>query len=162
MARPIRQLAGVLILAVAGLAGCEGGGPSLAGPLVGDNDGGSAKVRSEVGLVPRARPPIPDLPVPVGFKLVESVSRDYESDNLRFVDHTYRGDAALVQVKRFVNEQMPRKGWTLETSQFVRGVHTLRFRKGEELAVAEIAMDQNLFGQTTARLIYGVQTVESE
>lgn len=162
MARWVRQLAAVLMVSAAAIAGCEGDGPSLAVPLVGNDNAASAKVRSEVGLIPQARPPIQDLPVPVGFKLVESVSRDYESDNLRFVDHTYRGDAELVQVKRFVSGQMPRKGWTLETSQFVRGVQTLRFRKGEELAVAEIEMDRNIFGQTTARLTYSVQTVESD
>jgi hypothetical protein len=121
----------------------------------GDND--TPRSVGRPGLVPMARPPIPDLPVPIGFKLVESISRSYESAGARLIDHTYEGRETKYDVDRFYRKQMPLKGWTMRSTQMVRGEHLLRFVKDTELCEVRIT-SRDAFGGQRTRITFNVQT----
>jgi len=87
---------------------------------------------------------IADLPVPVGFKLDQGKSRNYSAGGFRFVDHTYKGRADKLAVKRFYERQMPINRWTLTMSMFVRGEIRLDFEKETERCLIIIG-DGSLF-----------------
>ena len=83
-------------------------------------------------LVAKARPPIPDVPVPAGFALDESASRDFAAAGARYVDHVYHGGDGRFAVARFYKRQMPAARWVLVTSLFVQGDLMLDFEKQTE------------------------------
>ena len=123
-------------------AGCGGCSQRMATSGKGSNSGSSL-----VELIPRGQAPIPDLPVPFGFKLKESKSRDYAFAGARFVDHVYRGRANKQLVKRFYERQMPINRWVLSTAMFVRGEVMLDFEKETERCRVVIT-DGSLFHPT--------------
>lgn len=132
-------------------------GQSTASSAAAIDDSGAPRSVGRPGLVPMARPPIPDLPVPIGFKLVESISRSYESAGARLIDHTYEGRESKYDVDRFYRKQMPLKGWTMRSTQMVRGEHLLRFVKDTELCEVRITSRDAFGGQRTA-ITFNVQT----
>lgn len=136
------------------IAGCSGSSTTNSGST-GDSNGSLA---SAAGLVPQSRPPIPDIPVPVGFKMAESISRDYESAGARYVDHTYEGYADKQLVDRFYATQMPLKDWTMRGRQMVRGEYILRFEKGTEFAEVRINSESTFTGTRTT-INVNVQTL---
>ncbi|MCK4601387.1 MAG: hypothetical protein KAU28_02905 [Phycisphaerae bacterium] len=83
-------------------------------------------------LVARSRPPIPDLPMPIGFKLDEGKSRNFAAAGARYIDHIYKGKANKFAVARFYRRQMPTNRWTLVTDRFVQGDVILDFEKETE------------------------------
>ena len=83
-------------------------------------------------MVAQAASPIPDVPMPVGFKMKESNSRSWTSGSLRFVDHLYKGSGGRVQTVEFFEKQMPISGWTSLSKQFTQGRSKLDFAKGRE------------------------------
>ncbi len=98
-----------------------------------DASGGAPReVQTIPELVAQSRPPIPDLPVPIGFSLKESKSRDFAAAGARYVDHVYRGGDDRFAVARFYKRQMPIARWTLVTSLFVQGEVMLDFEKETE------------------------------
>lgn len=94
--------------------------------------GGGCQQSSTMDLGAQARSPLPDVPVPDGFTLVELRSRSWQSGQSRFVDHMYEGRGEKFAVSRFYEKQMPTAGWTLESSQFLQGRGTMDFAKGDE------------------------------
>ncbi|MFA7236147.1 MAG: hypothetical protein WC058_04710 [Phycisphaeraceae bacterium] len=157
-----RQLAKIGLLAMLlFFVGCESANTTSSDttPATGGGDDTRRSVTSGgVGLVPRSRPPITDIPVPVGFKMAESISRDYESSGSRYIDHTYEGYADKIDADRFYAEQMPLKGWTIRGRQMVRGQYILRFEKGSEFCEVRIDSDLTLTGTRTTINI-NVQTL---
>ena len=147
------------VVAALAAAGCQStSGSSSAEPQT-SADGQIAVTRAD--LIPSARPPIPDLPIPWNFKLLEPVSRNYETHGARFVDHSYQGRAEKDLVERFVRIQMPMKGWTFRSARMVRGTHVLRYEKGsEECDVTISSSHRPLLGEVST-LSYSVQTVGS-
>jgi len=110
-----------------GLIGCDNGnGKSQAA----DQAYGQGPLPPE--LRPQDRPPIPDVPVPVGFKEDEGRNRTLHTGVGRFVDHLYKGRKDKHAVVRFYKEQMPVSRWTYVTYMQTRGEHTLEFEKGAE------------------------------
>lgn len=83
-------------------------------------------------LAPMMRPPVPDLPVPAGFKLDEGGSRSFSAAGTRYVDHVYRGRADKYEVARFYRRHMPLCRWTMVTDMFVQGKIMLDFEKEGE------------------------------
>ena len=83
-------------------------------------------------LVGTARPPIPDLPIPIGFSLDEGRSRNYTIGSGRIVDHVYRGKGDKVAVKQFYERQMGIQRWSLVSAMFVTGDIALDFEKDNE------------------------------
>ncbi len=80
----------------------------------------------------QARPPIPDLPVPIGFDMDETASRSFAAGGTRFVDHAYTGRADKYAVSRFYKRRMPVCRWVLVTDMFVQGKIILEFTKEHE------------------------------
>lgn len=115
-----------------------------------DPDGAGPSTLGRAGLVPQARPPIPDIPVPIGMKMIEDISRNYESADARFVDHTYQGREERADVARFYRTHMPVNGWTTRGSRMVRGTYVLMFEKDSEFAEVRIESDSTLTGQRTS------------
>ena len=89
-----------------------------------------AAVRPELGAI--SNPPVPDLPVPNGFRLDESRSRTFAAAGSRYVDHVYEGNADKYTLARFYKRQMPISRWTLTTDMLVQGKIILDFQKDNE------------------------------
>lgn len=131
-----------IIVAVIGLSGCQNNSSP-----VDVSSGAPRQAQSIPELIAQGQPPIPDFPVPMGFKLIENKSRDYALPGARFVDHVYKGSKNKITVKRFYERQMPINRWTLATAMFVRGDIVMDFEKETERCRLNIT-DGGLFGPT--------------
>lgn len=127
-------LASLFVAPVLLLAGCNSN--SAPGATAG---GAYREVSLPPELVARARPRIPDLPVPIGFDIDEGRSRDFAAAGLRWVDHVYKGKANKFAVQRFYERHMPIARWVLVTYRFVQGEITLDFEKETERCVITVA-----------------------
>lgn len=95
--------------------------------------------KHDVRLVASARPHEPDIPIPAGFKLVDSASEDRSTGVSRlYLRHMYTGRADKYAVRNFYREQMPLARWTMVSAGNIRGVCTLRFEKGNESCDVDI------------------------
>ncbi|MCD6303525.1 MAG: hypothetical protein J7M21_01015 [Planctomycetes bacterium] len=113
--------------AVFSLVGCNSQGRS--GQVA---PGSSQQVGPIPELLPMTRPPIADVPVPIGFHLDEGKSRNFAAAGARYIDHVYTGRADKFAVGRFYKRQMPINRWTLVTDMFVQGNIMLDFEKSTE------------------------------
>jgi len=100
--------------------------------IVDRTSGAPRQVEPPAELLAQARPPIPDVPIPVGFKLDEGKSRNFEAAGARYVDHLYKGREDKFAVARFYKRQMPPRRWTWVTDMFVQGDIMLDFEKDTE------------------------------
>jgi len=91
--------------------------------------GGGKTPAPELAAV--ARPPIPDLPVPEGFRL-DAKSRTIAQVGVRLAEHHYRGFADKFALSRFYKRQMPISRWRLITEALVDNKITLEFEKERE------------------------------
>lgn len=156
---PAMILLGMFAMIGCSSSGSEEGAARSTGSSSGSTSGTSNSGGGKIGLIPARNPPVGDLPVPLGFKLDESVSRSYESAGSRYVDHAYEGKAGKVETEQFVRQQMPLKGWTFRGSQMVRGTYVLRYEKENEFCDVTIAGSDNaIFGESST-LSYNLQTV---
>jgi len=112
--------------------------------------GGLAKVGPIPELVAMNRPPISDLPIPIGFDLKEGKSRNFTAAGARYVDHVYRGSPDKFAVGRFYKRQMPINRWTLVTDMFVQGDIMLDFEKDTERC--RITITDGSFGSTVVKV----------
>jgi hypothetical protein len=122
------RMATGMVLAGLVLAGGCGEEPKQ----IDSSSGAPREVAPRADLVARANPPIPDIPVPIGFKIDEKRSRNMEGGNARWVDHLYKGGADKFAVWRFYEQQMPVKRWTMQSVIFSQGDVTMDFRKDTE------------------------------
>jgi hypothetical protein len=158
-----RWLMTATLLGAMVLGGCDGFGGSSStknnlNSTSADDATANAATITGTNLIPAPRPPVPDLPVAIGFKMNESISRNYESAGARFIDHTYEGQADKFDVERFYRQQMPLKGWTMRGSQMVRGDFLMRFEKGSELCEVGISSEKTFRGERTT-VNFNVQTL---
>lgn len=102
-------------------------------------------------LVGQARPPIPDVPVPSGFELKESRSRNFTAAGARYIDHAYQGSSDKFAVARFYKRQMPINRWTLVTDMFVQGDIMLDFEKNTERCRVTVT-EGNIFQGTVVKV----------
>ncbi len=107
------------------MCGCGGQQSQKSNPT----EGAYRQVSAPVELIAQARPPIPDIPVPVGFKLDEGRSRNFAAGVYRYVDHLYKGGADKFAVARFYKRHMPISRWVLMTDMFAQGNIMLQFEK---------------------------------
>jgi hypothetical protein len=128
------------------LAGC-GGSSGSAGVVT---DGPNA-VGPIPELVAMRRPPIDDLPVPIGFYLDEDKSRNTTVAGARFIDHLYKGRADKFAVGRFYKQQMPISRWTLVTERFSQGEILQDYEKDNGRCRISIT-EGGLFGYTKAKI----------
>ncbi len=115
-----------------GLAGCDNQPDSYA------RTAPAGQPAAPPGVLPKARPPIGDVPVPVGFKLDMKRSRNDDTGVARFVDHLYKGRTDRWKVLEFYREQMPVSRWTCVHDGLAQGRHTLEFEKGSERCVVTV------------------------
>ena len=125
--RPVQIAMMCAVVALTMCVGCQDDPPAI------DASTGAPRQAPPVTeLVAQSRPPVPDVPVPIGFRLDQGASRDYAPGGARFVDHTYAGGANKLAVKRFYQRQMPISRWVLTMAKFVRGDITLDYEKDTE------------------------------
>lgn len=123
----LKTFAGIALVVLLTAAGCNNS------PTTVDTSSGAPRqVPASTELVAMSQPYVPDLPVPVGFKIDEKKSRDYALAGARFVDHVYKGSGPKLAVKRFYEKQMGFNRWVLSTAMFVRGEVMLDFEKENE------------------------------
>jgi hypothetical protein len=89
-------------------------------------------------LTAQANSPIPDVPLPNGFALIEEQSRSRSRGSWRTVDFLYEGSGDKFAVPRFYEEQMPMHGWSLWDKRFIRGRATINFIKNGETCVITV------------------------
>lgn len=136
-----RRAVGVLwVIAMAAMAGCNSGKKM-------DDSSPPPDEGAPVELVAQARPPIPDLPVPIGFDLDEGRSRNLAAAGIRWIDHLYKGKADKFAVARFYRRQMPLTRWTLVTEMFAKGNLTLDFERQSDRCHVTVS-DGSLFHPT--------------
>ncbi|MHC4064321.1 MAG: hypothetical protein ACYSUI_07450 [Planctomycetota bacterium] len=100
---------------------------------------GTGSKGRQVRLVSSPRPYERDIPIPIGFKLVDPASEDRSTGVARlYLRHLYTGKADKYAVRNFYREQMPLARWTMVSDGNVRGVCTLRFEKASESCTVEI------------------------
>ena len=117
-----------------------------------DATGGAPRqVSSSLELVAQSRPPVPDVAVPLGFKLDEGKSRNFAAAGARYVDHVYKGPEDKWAVARFYKRHMPVNRWTLVTDKFVQGNIELDFDKETERCQVTIG-NGDLFHKTVIKL----------
>ena len=166
------KLSVVPVLLVTGLlcglmvAGCASSGAGTEG-----SDGGRVRVRSleghvhasrvtAAGLLASSRPLIEDLPVPIGFKLLESVSVhevDDESGERR-VDHSYEGRAGRVALDRFYGREMVAAGWEAAYNRMEEGGEmVLGYVKGAEVCEIRVLQGVSGTGAGLTRVRYSVR-----
>ena len=123
-----KQILGLLTAAGAvWMSGCNGNPQQM------DSTAGSSRTPAPPRqLMALERPWIPDLPVPMGFKIDESRSRHFSGGAARYVDHLYKGGADKFDVARFYLQQMPIQRWVLVTEMFVQGDVSMDFKKESE------------------------------
>ena len=103
------------------LAGCTD--PSL------ESGRPSGTPARQMGLIAKARPPVLDIPVPIGFELVESQSRNRSGGGIRWIDHVYVGNAEKFEVVRFYRRHMEQHGWKEMSYQFAQGRGLFSYEK---------------------------------
>jgi len=113
--------------------------------------GDDSSSASQPELIAQAHSPIPDVPLPIGFKLDEGRSRNFASSGARYVDHVYKGKASRFAVARFYKQQMPREKWVLITDRFVQGSVILDFEKNTERCSLTVSKG-SLFNPTIIRM----------
>lgn len=146
------QTAVVLIALTAALtAGCNSnptGKVPFQVPVVAFNDDGEyLPKRVGPGLVAATESPIPDVPMPIGFKPVVSQCSSSFDGVVRTVTHVYQGRARAAEAVLFYKQQLPLFGWELSDKQ----VHednstTLYYTKGAESLSMRLS---NRFNTTT-------------
>ncbi len=144
----------LVLVALAGLPGCDA--PRTSGQA---QAAGSARPAAPIELVAQRRPPIPDLPVPIGFELAQKESRSIATGGTRWVVHYYTGRADKWAVGRFYRREMPIHGWVQETERMIQGKLYLDFRKDRERSVIQVT-DGRWSGTEIRMETFPVGTVE--
>ncbi len=91
-------------------------------------------------LLARQRAPISDLPVPMGFRILEDESEDaYTGRRRLYVRHVYEGSGEPFTVRNFYRDRMPQYQWQLVSSVHVAGTHSMVFEKGQESCTVTVS-----------------------
>lgn len=124
------------------------------GGLLALGAGCSTRTDQSVRLSPSARPFESDIPVPVGFWLVEPASEDASTGTRRlYLRHTYEGRDQKIAVRAFYREQMPLCRWVKVSDGNVKGEYTLRYEKGGESCTVQIRDSEGLSGGSRVQVI---------
>lgn len=85
-------------------------------------------------LIPDAKSPISDVPVPAGFAMKgDSTSQVISASSLRVVNHRYTGSDDWLEVVTFYKAQMPTREWTfVDQTQAAGKEIVLHFSKRNE------------------------------
>jgi hypothetical protein len=130
------------------VAGCPG--PNAGAP----NGSGNGALVDSTELAAQARPPIPDVPMPVDFRYVEDRSYSWAAPGARTIVHVYHGPKDKFAVARFFRKQMPLAGWGLVNESDGWSVKTMDFTKANEICRITL-QDGGLFVKTEVRVQVG-------
>ena len=121
----------VLLLAVAATTGC---GKAFMSSMLGYSDEWQAlPSRVGPGLVAQMQAPIPDVPMPIGFRPVVARSSSSFDEYARHVKHVYQGKASSAEVIRFYQRRLPNDNWQfVDMQEDTVGAAVLNFVKGPE------------------------------
>ena len=97
-----------------------------------DDDGNYLPRDVGDGLVVSPKSYIPDVPMPVGFKAVSSLSGWEYDGQVRKVQHVYQGHARPGDAVAFYQRVLPLDKWNLVDIQAVGNTTVLRYTKGYE------------------------------
>ena len=89
-------------------------------------------------LLAAERPPIVDVPIPAGFRLVKGNSWSRHFGELRNIHHEYRGLDDTHDVARFYTDQMPAGTWRLASSMERYGEYAILFENRVEFCFIKI------------------------
>lgn len=164
---PFAALALASSLLVSSLTGCKAPDRPVAGvheAVFAFSDDGQYLPRSAGrGAVLSETSPIPDVPLPIGFKVVASKSRSSVGEGgVRTVQHYYQGRVSVVDLMTFYKQQLWRHDWQAEEvptfhadgptfMRFTKGPEDLEFRLTEFNGVATLIAS---IVPTGARVIY--------
>ncbi len=137
---------------VAGVAGCHRNPVARVPfdvPVVAWNDDGEyLPKRVGPGLVAAVDSPIPDVPMPIGFKPVVSQSSSSFDGAARTVTHVYQGRSRAVETVLFYRQQLPLHDWLPVDKQthddgstslyYTKGAESLGLRLSERFKTATI------------------------
>ena len=121
-----QRMIGLLAVAALALVGCQ------QQQTVDASSGAPRLVQPVSEMVAQAGSPIPDVPIPMGFKLDASKSQSDSAAGVRFMDHVYTGRAEVNDVERFFKRQLPVNRWTLVMERYIRGYTVVFFEKDTE------------------------------
>ncbi len=132
-----KVLAFVAVLAPMILAGCRQDPiekvPFQVPVVSWSDDGEYLPHRAGPGLVAQSPSPIPDVPMPIGFKAVKSQCSSSFDGVSRTVTHVYQGRAAAAETVLFYQQQLPLFDWEkVERQTFEDGSTSLHYTKGNE------------------------------
>ncbi|MEM1353666.1 MAG: hypothetical protein AAGH88_02160 [Planctomycetota bacterium] len=128
---PIRRVL-VMMMMTSLIAACPGCG-AFKNPIVAYSDDGELLPNpGGKGLVVSPAPYIPDVPIPVGFKIVASQSSSSFDGRVRTVYHYYQGRANPGETVAFYQAHLPRNQWEFVTTSTGGQTTTLRYVKGPE------------------------------
>ena len=94
----------------------------------------------------------PDIPLPIGFRLVDRASEDHRSAGFRrlYLRHEYAGKADKHAIRSFYREQMPLARWRLLSDANVKGDFSMRFEKGTESCTIQITDRNTVFSKAAS------------
>ncbi len=97
-----------------------------------------------VRLMAKQQSPISDLPVPMGFRILEDESEDaYTGRRRLYVRHVYSGSGEPFAVRNFYRDRMPQYKWQLVNTVHVAGTHSMVFQKGQESCTVTITRSKS-------------------
>ncbi len=100
-----------------------------------------------VRLMAKQRSPISDLPVPMGFRILEDESEDaYTGRRRLYVRHVYEGSGEPFAVRNFYRDRMPQYKWQLVNTVHFAGTHSMVFQKGQESCTVAISRSKSRWG----------------
>lgn len=87
-------------------------------------------------------PFVRDIPVPMSFELVDTMSRSDRRPGFRRIEHSYFGIVEPITAYAFYRDEMPKCGWRLLSDQNAQGIYYLSFQKGQEAAVVVVKRER--------------------
>lgn len=119
------------------LAGCDANPvkrvPFQVPAVAWTDDGDYLPKRTGPGLVAMEQSPIPDVPMPIGFKPLRSESTSSFDGVSRTVTHIYQGRARTSETVLFYRQQLSLHGWVQVDKQVHEdGSRSLHYTKGSE------------------------------
>ncbi len=107
------------------------------------------QAREPMRMMAKQRPYFSDVPIPMGFQIIEKASEDSMTGKRRvYVRHVYEGRADPYAVRDFYIERMPQYKWQMVNAGQVEGIHTMRFVKAQESCTLTIQRSKSAWGGT--------------
>lgn len=85
--------------------------------------------QSRVGLVAQTHEVVAEVPIPIGFKIVEDKSREWKTDGFLYTEYLFQGKSTLSDTVVFYRSQLRTNGWNLAGEQMDGAIVLLRAAK---------------------------------